>query len=113
MTNQIQIHKAKNVAKSLEDINGVTSSTADDWDDYGGFNLIVCLDFKKDRGNYLPNTRDFNMIKITNEIRRRIKEYNAYIKEVPKRIYEKNGWDNNFVGYYRDYIMIDLRVPEE
>jgi hypothetical protein len=112
MTSETQIDTAKSFARGLSDIEGVLSSHADDWDNYGGFNIIVSLNMTGRNGAYRFASRGYSMRKITNEIRRRIKNFNAYIKQVPVRQYERSFGETYFTGYDYNYIMLDLRVPE-
>jgi len=111
MTTEEQIEKAKSFARSLSDIEGVLSSHADDWDNYGGFNIIVSLNMTG-RGEYKFASPDYRMRKITNEIRRRIKGSTSFIKQVPERQYERSFGQSYFLGYDYNYIMLDLRVSE-
>lgn len=107
MTTELQIEEARKFAGSLLNINGVSTSIVDDWDNYGGFNVFVYLTMSNGR---MP--KGVGLRKITNAIRKRMKGYNACIKQVPVRQYENSFGQYYFTGYDYDYVLIDLRVPE-
>ncbi|GIV43871.1 MAG: hypothetical protein KatS3mg035_0994 [Bacteroidia bacterium] len=110
---------ANQIASAIGNIVGVKSSTVDDYNKYGSFQIVAYLDLDK---NKRPNNKDFSLRKIRLQIQNILKENvkNKRISmfgksiETPKRMYDKYSYrgfsESYFKGYERDYIMIDFEI---
>lgn len=54
MTSAVQIEQARNLAESLSKIEGVQSAHVDDWNDYGGFNVLVMVSGRYYSDRFIP-----------------------------------------------------------
>lgn len=113
---QEKIEIAKSAAEQIVQIEGVYSVHVDDYNKYGNFQIVACLELDKDNK---PTTKNFNLRKINKQIKKVIKN----IKEIstfgmgidsPKRMYDKFTYrgktDSTFIGYEKSYIMVDFIV---
>lgn len=107
---------AKEVAEKITEISGVSTAVVDDFNRFGDFQVVAYLDLYK---NNKPKSKDFNIRKVSQQIKRIIKETKEISKigirvDVPKRMYDKytclGTTDCYFKGYERSYIMIDFVV---
>jgi hypothetical protein len=105
-----QIGMAMAIAVSLESIDGVKKSIADDWDDHGAFSLIVTLKFKKSvfthKNYFLPEDKNFSLSAVINKIKGKLGRDNYKIVDSPQKKYE--GKHKDYLGYHSNYIKINL-----
>jgi len=111
-----RIETARHVANQINHIEGVASAGVDDYNRYGSFQIVAYLDLDEQKK---PNKNNFQMSKITREIKKILKEAKQVSNigisvAAPQRLYDKYSYrgttDCYFKGYDRSYIMIDFVV---
>ena len=68
---QEKIEIAKSAAKQIAQIEGISSAYVDDYNKFGSFQVVVCLDLNERKK---PKTKNFNLRKISIEIKKIIKD---------------------------------------
>lgn len=117
MTNQSQIELARKVAEEIAKmVKGIRSTSVDDWDDNGSFNLFA---FLKCRHNPLTATGgqylfQFEELRgILTRIKTVIKTLGAEFEraESPRPCYHQVDGRKFFEGYDRDNYKLSIRIP--
>lgn len=111
-----KVEIAKEVAKQIDSIAGISCASVDDYNRYGNFQIVAYLDLYK---NNQPKNKSFNMRSITNGIKKILKETKQVSRigisvDVPQRLYDTytclGTTDRYFKGYERSYVMIDFTI---
>jgi hypothetical protein len=111
-----KVEIAKEVAKQIDSIAGISCASVDDYNRYGNFQIVAYLDLYK---NNQPKNKSFNMRSITNGIKKILKETKQVSKigisvDAPQRLYDTytclGTTDRYFKGYERSYVMIDFTI---
>ena len=108
-----KVNIAKEIADQFNGIDGVIDSYVDDYSKANSdFQVIARLDFNR---NNIPNSRSFNLRKIRLEIKKIINSnknvsfWGKNVSTLERQYYSAYG-EKTFIGYDRNYIMIDFII---
>lgn len=114
---EAKIDIAKQIAKEIQNVDGILSADVDDFNKFGNFQVVAILELDKKKK---PVNNNFSMRKVRAGIEKVLKNHASAISKFgksidsPKRIYTKYSYRNFhesiFEGYEKNYIMIDFVV---
>lgn len=113
-----KVNIAKQIAQEISRVHGVVSADVDDYNKYGNFQVVAYLNLGKDKK---PKDNTFSLRKTRASISKILKQNSNKISKIgqsidtPTRMYQKysyrNFYESIFIGYDKDYVMIDFVVP--
>ena len=122
-----QTQMAEGLAQRFGQIKGVSQARINDWSDYGLFSILVELKGHWNERHFIPEGESLSRIEkrkavrrissavraICNKARKDEEIYSVEFVESPEGEYHKVYWRAEFDGYTRDYIHVQVRIPEE
>jgi hypothetical protein len=117
VTTQLQIELARKIAEEIAKmVKGIRSTSVDDWDDNGSFNLFAFLKCRDNPlttagGQYLFQLEDLRGL--LTRIKTIIKTLGAEFEwaEPPRQCYHQMDGRKFFEGYDRDNYKLSIRIP--